>query len=222
MGLVKSYIDFIENGVQIALGELAGKRMLELGDQVIGDSEPFSEKTGKEYFENRGMLHTSFDLNGKHGALWVDLSRPIRNPKWLGAFDIVTNSGTSEHVEPFASQYECFMNIHNCLRQGGIAIHIVPDIVELEERGHWKNHCNYYYSQEFFALLADLNGYDLLSSKVIDGLRCVCLQKSSDIPFTQDRDSVLAAIAQRKSDYTVTQKFKFRRLLQRFGFGLKN
>lgn len=222
MGLERSYIDYIEDCVHAALGELAGKRMLELGDQVIGESGPISELTGKEYFENRGVLHTSFDLNGKHGALWVDLSKPIRNPKWLGAFDIVTNSGTSEHVEPFGAQYECFMNIHICLRQGGIAVHLVPDIVELEQRGRWKNHCNYYYSHEFFTLLADLNGYDLLSSKVIDGLRCVCLRKSSDVPFTQDRDSVVAAIAQRKSDQTITRKFKFRRLLQRFGFGLKN
>lgn len=216
MGLTLTFIDYIEDCVQAALGELAGKRMLELGDQVIGDSEPISESTGKEYFENRGVLHTSFDLNGKHGALLVDLSKPIRNPKWLGAFDIVTNSGTSEHVEPFGAQYACFMNIHICLKQGGIAVHLVPDIVELEQRGHWKNHCNYYYSHEFFALLADLNGYDFLSSKVIDGLRCVCLRKSSDVPFTQDRDSVLAAIAQRKSDQATTRKFKFRRLLQRF------
>ncbi len=198
MGLVRSYLDYIEECVDDALGELAGQRMLELGDQVVEKSEPISESTGKEYFENREVFHTSFDLNGQHGAIRVDLSKPIRKPEWLGAFDIVTNSGTSEHVEPFGSQYECFMNIHNCLRQGGIAVHMVPDIVELEQRGRWKNHCSYYYSHEFFALLAELNGYDLLSSKVINGLRCVCLRKRAEVPFTRDRDAVLAAIARRK------------------------
>ncbi len=198
MGLTRSYLDYIEECVDHALGDLAGKRMLELGDQIIGKSEPISESTGKEYFENRGVFHTSFDLNGKHGALRVDLSKPIRNSEWLGTFDIVTNAGTSEHVEPFRSQYECFMNIQNCLRQGGIAVHLVPDIVELEQRGRWKNHCNYYYSHDFFALLANLNGYDLLSSKVINGLRCVCLRKNAEVPFTRNRDAVLAAIARRK------------------------
>ena len=197
MGLTRSYLDYIEECVDEALGDLAGKRMLELGDQIIGKSEPISESTGKEYFENRGVFHTSFDLNGKHGALRVDLSKPIRNSEWLGTFDIVTNAGTSEHVEPFRSQYECFMNIQNCLRQGGIAVHLVPDIVELEQRGRWKNHCNYYYSHEFFALLTELNGYDLLSSKVINGLRCVCLRKDAEGPFTPDRDALLAAIARK-------------------------
>ncbi len=236
MGLLRSYLDYIEECVDDALGELAGKRMLELGDQVIGKSEPISESTGKDYFENREVFHTSFDLNGQHGAIRVDLSKPIRNPEWLGAFDIVTNSGTSEHVEPFRSQYECFMNIHNCLRQGGIAVHIVPDIVELEQRGRWKNHCSYYYSHEFFALLAELNGYDLLSSKVIDGLRCVCLRKSTEVPFTRDRDAVLAAIARRKvgtfgrvlnETYPIRQRFglthsSFRHFLASARFGPRN
>ena len=197
MGLRPYYLDFIEDCVNATLGDLAGKRMLELGDQTIA-TDLIPETTGKEYYENRGVLHTSFDLNGKHGALRVDLSKRIRNPDWLDAFDIVTNSGTSEHIEPIKSQYVCFMNVHNCLVQGGIAIHLVPDIVELENGGHWKNHCSNYYSHEFFVLLADLNGYTLLSSKVIDGLRCVCLQKNADVPFTPDRAALLDGIARRE------------------------
>ncbi len=50
MGLTRSYLDYIEECVDEALGDLAGKRMLELGDQIIGKSEPISESTGKEYF----------------------------------------------------------------------------------------------------------------------------------------------------------------------------
>ena len=229
MGLQPSYLDYIQECVNAALGDLGGERLLELGDQVI-TTEWIPEATGKEYYENRGVLHTSFDLNGNHGALRVNLSKPIRNPDWLGAFDIVTNAGTSEHIEPFKSQYRCFMNIHNCLRQGGIAVHLVPDIVELEQRGHWKNHCNYYYSHEFFALLAELNGYALLSSKVIDGLRCVCLRKDAEGPFTPERDALLAAIAQKKggtvypgiNDHPMIRPFTWvlnetRPMRQRFG-----
>ncbi|HSR56104.1 MAG TPA: hypothetical protein VLN73_07665, partial [Alphaproteobacteria bacterium] len=108
-----------------------------------------------------------------------------------------TNSGTTEHVEPFEAQYTCFMNIHDCLKTGGISIHLVPDLDELEQRGWWKNHSNNYYTHAFFAGLAELNGYTLVSSKVINGLRSACLRKNSDAPFTEDREAVLEHIGRR-------------------------
>ncbi len=171
--------------------------MLELGDQVIED-EAIPESTGKQYFENRGVAHTSFDLNGEHGAVRVDLSRRIRNATWLDAFDIITNSGTTEHVEPLSAQYTCFLNIHNCLCTGGIAISLVPDVEALDRDGAWKGHCNYYYSHEFFAELARLNEYEMIASKLINGLRCVAVRKTSTAPFTMDRRAVLAGIARRE------------------------
>ena len=58
----------------------------------------------RSILRNPGVQHTSFDLNAKHGALPVDLAQPIGDPRWLGVFDIVTNSGTSEHVEPLEAQ----------------------------------------------------------------------------------------------------------------------
>jgi len=196
MGLQPGYLDYIQECVISELGDMAGKRMLELGDQTIG-AEGIPEQTGKEYYENRGVQHTSFDLNAKHGALPVDLAQPIRDPQWLGAFDIITNSGTSEHVEPLEAQYECFMNIHDCLKVGGIAIHLVPDFDELEQRGRWESHCNNYYTHGFFALLAELNGYALVSSKVINGLRCTCTRKTTAAAFTENRDALLAEIGRR-------------------------
>lgn len=201
MGFNLRFLRYVGECVTVALGDLAGQRMLELGDQVIDETENLLEATGKEYFENRGVRHVSLDLNGLHGALKVDLAKPIENPDWLGAFDIVTNSGTSEHIEPFEAQYECFRNIHNCLRRGGIAVHLVPDVVELEERGFWKGHCNYYYSHDFFAGLAGMSGCDLLSSKVMKGLRCACLRKGRDIPFTSDRDAFLDGIARKEGGF---------------------
>jgi hypothetical protein len=196
MGLQPGYLDYIQECVTSELGDMAGKRMLELGDQTIGVAG-IPERTGKEYYENRGVQHTSFDLNAKHGALPVDLAQPIEDPQWLGAFDIVTNSGTSEHVEPLDAQYACFMNIHDFLKVGGISIHLVPDLDELEQRGYWQSHCNNYYTHGFFALLAELNGYTLVSSKVINGLRCACLRKTTDAPFTENRDALLAEIGRK-------------------------
>ena len=196
--------------------------MLELGDQVIvnTDRSPFdhiAENTGKEYFENRGVHHTSVDLNGLHGAVQADLSKPILITDWRGAFDIITNAGTSEHVSPFEGQYQCFKNIHDCLKKAGIAVHLVPDIDELKQHGHWRNHCNFYYSHNFFVLLAELNGYTLLLSQVNNGRQCVCLRKNTDAPFTQDKETLLAAIAHREYSLMWRVAHFTRPLRQRFG-----
>lgn len=197
MGLKKDYLDYISESIVSTLGDMRGKRMLELGDQEMNDST-IAEKTGKEYFEKRGVVHTSFDLNGLHGALKVNLARPIENPAWQGHFDIVTNSGTSQHVEPTKAQYVCFMNMHKLLQVGGVAVHLVPDILELKTKGSWKTLCNNYYSREFFEMLAEENGYSLISTRVIDGNICACLQKQSDAPFMKNRAALLRHIHREK------------------------
>jgi hypothetical protein len=198
MGLNREFITYIEKCIHDALGGMQGRSMLELGNQDIDVRSGIQERLGKDYFCNRGIIeHVSIDLNGEDGALAYDLARPIDRREFIGRFDVITNAGTSEHVEPIAGQYTCFQNIHNMLAVGGIAIHIVPDVEELDLRGSWKNHSNNYYSKEFFLMLADENAYRLLSSIVLSGLRCVCLQKTVDAPFMQNRDLLLAKISRR-------------------------
>lgn len=194
MGLSLTALNYIEECVNATMGGLRGKRMLELGNQHITEDH-IQEKTGKEYYLNRVVEHVSFDLNGEDGALTVDLSRPVRDSKWHGYFDIITNSGTSEHVgPPKKAQYECFRNIHNCLKVGGVAVHLVPDIDELKNKGFWKGHCNYYYSKRFFEMLAKNNQYELVSFKNLDGLACACLRKQQDMPFMENRKEFLRYI----------------------------
>jgi hypothetical protein len=81
---------------------------------------------------------------------------------------------------------------------GGVAIHLVPDVNECDERGFWKGHCPFYYSSEFFELLATECGYEMLRNEVINGLRAVAVRKSRDIPFMSDRSNFLRAIAVRE------------------------
>lgn len=194
MGLEVGYLEYIEKCVTSELGGFDGIKMLEFGDQTIAPEE-IPESTGKEYFSNRGVEHISLDLNGRNGAIRIDLSKPIRKRQWLGQFDIVTNAGTSEHIEPLSKQYECFKNVHDCLRVGGIAIHIVPDVVELDERGLWKGHCSYYYSEAFFSELAKQSGSTMLYSTVIHGHRCVCMRKDADVEFTPNREAIINSIS---------------------------
>jgi hypothetical protein len=193
MGLRRSYIDFINAAIERVYGlNISGLRMLELGDQVVKKKSGLSERTGKEYFTNLGYDHISIDLNGKRGSLIKDLTKPADFSEWLEYFDILTNSGTTEHVEPFESQYECFKIVHDCVKVGGIIIHLVPDVDPLDQ-GHFANHCNYYYSEKFFNDLALNCNYTILENTIMDNLRCVALVKNSN-DFWQDKDSFLKNI----------------------------
>ena len=212
MGLSLSLLEFIETSIEDVFGtEINDHCMLELGDQCTNDIT-IPEKTGKHYFESRGFKHISVDLNGLHGSVVRDLTKPEQFEDWHGEWDIITNAGTTEHVEPFESQYDCFNIIHDCMKVGGIAIHLNPDVYELDVRGAWKNHCNYYYSKSFFEMLANECGYKLCRSKVINGLRCVVLRKIKNMPFMKDRKKLLEHIAQRK----ITPYYRMRHFIGDF------
>lgn len=198
MGLNAPYLRFIEASIDQVYPDNSnrGLKMLELGDQVIVDSA-IPEKTGKDYFLNRGFDHTSVDINGLHGAVIRDLTRPEEFQDWHSTFDVLTNAGTTEHVEPFDKQYECFQILHSCVKVGGVMMHLVPDVFEHDMHGAWKGHCRFYYSADFFEQMAKVCGYDVLESQVINRLRCVALRKTIDIPFVWSRCELLSLIAQR-------------------------
>lgn len=198
MGLRQAYLSFFEECFAQSIGDLRGKRMLEFGNQYVHENASVPERTGKEYFTHRGVAHVSLDLNGQDGALRIDFSKPIQRPEWYGTFDIITNAGTLEHVEPFRAQYECFRNIHRLLKVGGIVIHLLPDIHELETQGLWKGHCNNYYSHEFVRRLAAANHYRIVAMTIINGMTCACLQKERDVPFMEDRKEFLASIIRKR------------------------
>lgn len=193
MGLRLSYINFINKYINQVYGDnISGLKMLELGDQVIKKKSGIPEATGKEYFTNLGFSHISVDLNGNRGALVKDLTKPNDFLEWPNYFDILTNSGTTEHVEPYESQYDCFKIIHDCVRIGGLIIHLIPDVEELKD-GHFANHCNYYYSEKFFNDLAKNSDYTILENTVMDHLRCVALVKTGN-NFWNNKESFLKNI----------------------------
>jgi hypothetical protein len=193
MGLRLSYINFINSGIEKVYGSnTKGLKMLELGDQVVKKKSGLSERTGKEYFTNLGYDHTSVDLNGNRGSLIKDLTKSTDFEEWTSYFDILTNSGTTEHVEPFDNQYDCFKILHDCVKIGGLMIHLIPDIEPLDQ-GHFANHCNYYYSEKFFNDLALNCNYTILENTIMDNLRCAVLIKNSN-NFWQDKDSFLKNI----------------------------
>ena len=164
MGLPKNTLDYIVDNA----GELAGKRMLELGNQRLRGNDETPFKTGKDFFTDLGCEHVSIDLNGKDGSVPFDLCKPIRG---IGKFDIITNSGTSGYVE---NQTRCFENVNNLCKFGGKMIHIVPEIDSC-----WSG---IKYDADFFVKLADQYNYTIVRNETIEGtyglLRCAVLVKN--------------------------------------------
>jgi len=197
MGLDNHYLDFIMRHIEDQFRGRDQLRMLELGDQIIVANPKYPSGPGKQYFESLGYYHTSVDINGLHGAEVRDLTQPDQFLDLHDTFDILTNSGTTEHVEPYASQYECWRILHDCCTTDAVMLHILPDVEEHDFRGHWQGHCPHYYSHKFFQNLADACGYLLLESTVIRGNRAVAMKKLATSSFDISQDLLLEGIARR-------------------------
>lgn len=143
---------------------LPGIKMAEFGNQRV-KFEPESGarrlQAAKPFFEFFGVRHVSFDTNGRSGALAWDLAQPIdpvqlrqRCGIGLGEFDLVTNFGTSEHVE--TNQQQVFWNADALCRTGGLMVHAVPRLDSCRKHGVWK------YSAEWFRELAERQHYRIV------------------------------------------------------------
>lgn len=113
---------------------------LEIGDQDI----IFGENRGRKMRDLEGSYYSkweSIDLHKRSGVTIKDLSIE-HTDEYL--WDIVSNFGTSEHVEPKTGHYNCWKNIHEWTKIGGYSIHEIPEI------GSWKDHCRFYYDFDFF------------------------------------------------------------------------
>ena len=189
MGLRKKFLDYFDKYID-ECGHM-GTTMLELGDQVI---DPDGPGTGKSYYSNLGFEHISIDVNGENGSLIKDLRNPSEFSDWTNYFNVITNSGTTEHVEPVEFQYECFSIIHDCLKVNGIQLHLVPGIESLNN-GYFAGHCMTYYSVDFFKMLAENNSYKILNLDVLDNaLVCAVLQKTNNQPFMTDRKQFMSKL----------------------------
>ena len=126
---------------------LEGDTMFECGGKI---NMRMQETTYKSYFRSLGYRHVSVDWNGEFGAI----KRDLREPLWdeFGQFDMVTNIGTSEHVDGQAGFWE---NIHNLTKVGGLYVGQCP----APNSESWWWHGNHYPTKEFYRQFAKLNGW---------------------------------------------------------------
>jgi hypothetical protein len=146
--------------------------MCELGAKRNGDGRWY-----KPFFEFCGFSHVSIDLNGT-GDYRFDLTHPIDVQAINGPFDVVTNFGTTEHVD---EQEPCWRNVHALVRLGGTLISCTP----LD----WPKHGRWYPTEEWYLQFCELNGYELEERwGVVDSLgrKTICMRarKVADLPFT--------------------------------------
>lgn len=148
------YEYYVNNYAEKNSKQLRDVCMLELGNQIFQDDSLIVKmnlpRTVKEYWESKGVQHTSIDLNGEDGALPLDLAAPLPE-RFYNVFDIITNCGTSEHVE---NQFECWRNIHRCLRLNGFLLSAIPEKYKYNE-----DHCDWFYDTDFFEVFAKRLGY---------------------------------------------------------------
>jgi hypothetical protein len=186
--LLKEVFDTVEIAWNI-LGK--NIKICELGDQRM---KWHPDAIAKTFLINNGAIeHISIDVNGRNGSLPLDLSKDltITKPEWKKHFDLVTNYGTAEHVQN--GIYECFKNIHNFCRVGGIMVNDGPPL------GCCPWHSPYHYRTHFFPELAKKCGYKtlLFDARIVPGRRG-CKE-------AKDRTLVIAMFQKIKDDEFISE-----------------
>ncbi len=188
MGLNIKALDFISSNL-----EVTDKRICMLGNLYMAKGtaqicKALGTNLAAAYYEDLGATEViMIDLNGKDGALRINLSKPINNVDLLNSFDILIDGGTSEHVR---NQYHCFQNVFNLCKTGALMFHFPP------AKGHWGRHGRWSYPMDFFTELARYSGYTVMSvyqedyvSKLLNtqqDLAFVCLKKESHSVFVSE------------------------------------
>ena len=143
---------------------VAGLRVCEFGDQIfwIHTLKRFglTHEVARDWYLDCGAKeYVSIDMNGEHGAIKMDLSKAfwpkaVADTVMYERFDVVTNIGTSEHVDPgpgqdaLEAQYNCFKNAYDLCKVGGLMIHQLPPV------GQWLDHCRIRYHDRLPMALA--------------------------------------------------------------------
>ncbi len=186
--LLVSHEKLPKAGVKLKDEGYYGKEMLELGCQQIRDlvrNSLESKATSRSYFRSIGIHDISIDIKGCNRSRVVDLRNPIKE-SYHNKFDIITNSGTTEHIVPLPGQYQAFKNIHMCAKKGAAMIHILPG------RGTYYGHCQTYYDYTFFKELARLNNYEIILLEPVKQRKSflwigACMIKMEDNNFSDDK-----------------------------------
>lgn len=115
----------------------------------------YFQKTFKDTYKE---IHT-FDIVKEHELVeQFDLRNELVLPYKA---DIITDFGTLEHIEGKKGLYMAWKNFHNVCKKGGLMVHCIP------EEGSYKDHCFWWYTQDFMKKLAEANKYEIIELESI-------------------------------------------------------
>lgn len=182
MGITRKSLSLLNNALWSNYGgDTSHLNLLELGIQESAEGGmhfQYMQDVAKDKFYS----YISLDLHDNPRVTTFDLS--VHEPDAFVA-DIITNFGTTEHVEYEEGQYNCWQNIHNWLSVGGVGIHLLPEI------GSWKGHCRYYTDMNFYREF-EKYGYEVqeLGNYVDEnGNMNWCVMKKLEVKPFMDMDS---------------------------------
>jgi hypothetical protein len=109
-----------------------------------------------DLFEDSPYRHQSVDLYPGKSIIQADLNTFAVTGEHRGAFDLVANLGSTEHIFDQSNVFRC---IHDLARVGGVFWHSVPVV------GYY-NHGLYNYHPLFFVFMARANKYEINSAVI--------------------------------------------------------
>jgi hypothetical protein len=139
--------------LQPIMSMLHGDRADGLIQERFGDGKLW--KVG-DLFEGSRYRHESIDLYPGRSIIQADLNSFAVPKDYWGAFDLVANLGSSEHIFNQANAFRC---IHDLTKLGSVMWHNVPAV------GYF-NHGLYNYHPLFFVFMARANKYEIVSAGI--------------------------------------------------------
>jgi SAM-dependent methyltransferase len=112
-----------------------GGRLIDFGAQVLhGDPAvirgelatlgiSLDRPTVADVYRALGVDYIAIDVDGSNGSLFFDLNTQAPPADWIGAFDMVNNEGTIEHL---ANPMNGLHVAHDLVKVGGVVCHSAP------------------------------------------------------------------------------------------------
>jgi hypothetical protein len=117
---------------------------------------PDDAPASRVLWEAIGFKYAALDFDGHRDSIAIDLNRDAVPKTMRGAFQLLVNTGTTEHV---ANQDNAFKVMHDLICKGGVMMHELP-------AGGMMNHGLINYNMKFFWHLARENGYEVLALRM--------------------------------------------------------
>jgi SAM-dependent methyltransferase len=128
-----------------------GKSSAEI-DAAIGRSRTFPVAN---VYRALGVDYLAIDVDETFGSTFFDLNTFAPPPEWMGAFDMVNNEGTIEHL---INPINGFQVTHELLKPGGVARHSAP-------LSGWGDHGMFHPTSGFYLAMLNENRYELLEAR---------------------------------------------------------